>query len=660
MFEVDEYSRNYEISPKSVITFLIYALSFIAVAWHFYYAQFRPIGRTHHGIVHFGFLGVIFYLNLISYKDGSIDVGNKTIAISNIISVIFAILISAISIYAYLNYFRWLEEGRNLFLYTDLDLVISILIVLIAIHSTKRAYGYTISLVVIGILLYGRFGTYFPGILNHSGFSAERLLHMNVITLRGFYGFLMEVGATWVVIFIIFAGFIESYGGLAYIQRLSKRLASNVEAGIMEVAVVSSMIVGSIMGSSAANTATTGSFTIPMMKDHDVDPEFAGAIESVASTGGQLLPPIMGSTAFVMADILGISYFDVIVAALLPAFLMYIIAALAVWLVSHKNGWTGNAEIMVEDSPYEIRWKNYVEPLPYVLPFILLILLLAVRKMDPLPAGLFSGLSVIGFALIRDMILEGVSIATIWEWSKDTLEGCKIGMVNMAPLTIVLGSLGIVIRTLVSTGFTGRFSIRVVALAGGVLAVLLFLVMFTSILMGMGMPTIPAYVVVAILAAPPLVELGIDPTVAHLFVLYFAVLSTITPPVALTCAVASGISGASFWGTAKKTLKLGTYLFLIPFSFVLHSELVIWGPSTVPKFFSILIALLGLTIAFIGYDYNHISYLKRSVYLVFSLIIIFNPLVLLPNTVVTYSSTLVILFVFISSHQKILHLRPTI
>lgn len=607
------------------LRYVLYAVAVVTVAWHLYYAYTRPVIRMEQGVIHFGLLLAVFYIDsMIEIHEEATGLRRK---LNLLATGLLALAVAVCALYVFLNTTRWVTEGRSMFLYTNLDLAVGVVIVFVSVHSTWRAYGRLLGIVTVLILLYGLAGPYFPGILFHTGFDVERLIHLNTISFRGVFGFIMQIGATWVIMFIMFTGFIEAYGGLDYIIDFSKRVGRNFRSGIMEIAVVSSMLIGSIMGSSAANAATTGSFTIPMMKDEGVEPRFAAAIESVASTGGQVMPPIMGATAFIVADILNISYLEVLKASTLPAIVMYASAAIGVFLLTAKRGW-GRTDPDIGDSRTARRTgtDRIVEPLPYAIPFALLVYLLAALRMSPLTAGLYSIVACILLALFRDVVQDGLSVRSVISWARDTLEGCKLGAVNMAPLTAVIAALGIMIRTLVSTGLTGRFSIRAIALSGGILVLLLLIAMVASIMLGMAMPTPAAYIIVAILSAPPLVELGIEPLAAHLFVLYFAVLSTITPPVALTCAVTSSLSGASFWETAKETIRLGLFLFMIPYVFVFNPPLLFWdGLATVETFVLVLIGMFAVMGGLIGYAVRDLSYPERLVYFLLGVVVLLAP-----------------------------------
>lgn len=619
---------------KSAVQIVVYSLAVATVAYHIYYSLRTPMDRTQHANIHLGLLLAVFYLSTLDFD----AVGRKG-KMFNWASLGLLALTILGSIYVHLNFDRWLHEASALLVYSQVDLLIGLAMICIVTHATWRAYGKLLAAVILASLSYGLIGPSLPGLFYHSGMTPEQLIFMNSITLNGVYGFLLEIGSTWVVIFILFAGLVQSYGGMQYIMKMGTKISGAAQSGIAQVAIVASMAMGSITGSSAANVATTGSFTIPLMTDNGIRGKIAGAIESVASTGGQMLPPVMGSAAFIMADILGVSYFEVIRGAFLPAMLFYLGIICVVHLEALKHNW-GTTQVTASDidtpatttasstSSRHSVIDDLIEGIPYIVPVGILIYLLVVLRYDPMTAGTYAILSLLGTSLIRDVMIGGYSAAdlrsAVSQWARATIEGCKIGVINMAPLTAVLASLGIIVRVLTESGFTHRFSLQMVALGGGIFALVLVLAMVASILFGLGMPTPAAYVVVATLTAPGLVQLGVGELTAHMFVFYFALLSTITPPVALSCAVASGISGSDFMETCIETIRLGFFAFIIPFVFILNESLIYWnGAETWLTLASVGIGMIGLAMAITGHNGTQsLSVLRRSGYLGTSLVIL--------------------------------------
>lgn len=619
--EIIPRSRS-DLSLERIIRIMLYTLGIVTVVWHLYYAYSGQMPRSQHSNIHLGLLLSAFYLSDLDFsRQGTRE------RLKNVVSAGLVIIIAATTAYVHIHYWRWLREAREQLIYTNTDLIVGAIIILITIHATWKAYGKLLGLVTIFAIVYGYAGPLFPGILNHGGFSFETIIYSNSVALNGVYGFLLGVGATWVVIFIFFAGIVESYGGMEYAIEVGKSIGSRVSSGIPQTAVIASMLMGSITGSSAANVATTGSFTIPLMQNNKIGDKYAAAIESIASTGGQILPPVMGSAAFLMADIIGVSFVDIIQAAIIPALLFYIGMAFTVHLSANRHGWLLREDdirgVSEEDGDGVV--EMLISTAPYTLPLAVLIYTLVVLRWDPMSAGMYAILTVVPAALFRDFILDGSSTRTIRIWGRRTIEGCKIGVVNMAPLTAVLASLGIVIQIITQTGFALSFSLQMIALAGGVFLAVLALAMLASILFGLGMPTPAAYVVVAVLTAPGLVRLGLGDITAHMFVFYYALLSTITPPVALSCAVACGIAGATFWNVCKETMRLGLFAFLIPWIFVFNESLIYWdGAMTALVFVTASVGIISVIIALVGYDFRtDLGYPTRAAYMAVGLGICF-------------------------------------
>lgn len=633
-------------------------IAVITLFWHLVYAFLFPVPEKPHVVIHWGLLFSLFYLTHLDFapEDWRDHLKNAT----NLVATASVAIVS-IYVYTHINP-EWLFNAQMLLQYGTTDLAVGAVAILITIHATYLAFGRVLASVGVVALVYAIYGDFFPGLLRHAGIGLERLLFSTTITLGdGVWGYLMDVGATWVVIFILYAGMVEGYGGMEYITKIGRRLGRMVEGGVVQVAVITSFIVGSFMGGSVSNVATTGSFTIPMMKDRGVQPRIAGAIESLASTGGQILPPVMGSAAFIMADILGISYFDVIVGAILPAMLFYLPVVVVVFLSNRRYGWSaedtapaqdttedhegedidveieavaitgmGNVDHdprLDEDEIFEqSRLSLLVEGLPYIASFLVLIWALMIEQYDPLYAGAHGVVATMVFAVPQYLSQEGLTLSAIAAYLRATVDGAVHGSMNQAPLTAVLSMLGVVVTILTQSGFTQNFRFYVLTSFAAVGVFLLILVMLMSIIFGLGMPSAPAYIVVAIVSAPVLVNAGMEPLGAHLFVFYFALLSTITPPVALSCAMAAGISGSSFYQVTKETLRLGMYAFIVPFVFVYWPSLVNWDSTTPIAFVVGVIGICTLGFGLVGHNGRRLMpAIERFGFAAVALLLLFGP-----------------------------------
>lgn len=626
---------------KRHLNALIYAIGAGLTVYTLYYAFEFPIARLRYSNIFLGAGLALFYL--VQFRDShfertsgkSLDSVTGTFldrVLGTLISLkrrfysmtylIFAFSAIVSVSYVEMNYSR-LQGDATIYGFTQVDILIGLIIIFLVIHATWTAYGRTLGLVILSSVIYAYTGPFFPGIFKHTGMNISQISREGAIGLSGVYGFIFGVGVTWVAIFIMFAGMAKSYGLMDFIVNISKEIRKKFLSGVVHVAVIGSMAMGSITGSAAANTATTGSFTIPMMKDQGVQDDYAAAIEAVASSGGQMMPPVMGVAAFLMADIIGVPYLDIVQAGLIPAALFYFSVLVATHLVILRYEWTvpetGNFDRSV-----------LKEGAHFIVPFSVLLYTLVILELTPLGAGFYTTLTLIGTMYVRNLIVEGISFDTIVGTTEQTLDGLKQGGEDMAPLVGLLASLGVLIGLVNQTGLSQKISIQMVSLAGGVFALLLVIAMVTSILFGLGMPTPAAYILVVVLVAPSLIGMGVDQIPAHMFVFYFAMLSAITPPVAVSVAIGSQIANADFLTSAKQALRIGAPGFIIPYGFVTNQSLVLWSfPETIRATLLVFIGSIALVVALIGFDFNKvINYPSRGVYLALSLGTILGPVIM--------------------------------
>jgi len=705
--------------PQQVLSAVITVMAVLLTLGTIFFAYDRPIVRTKFAVAFFGVGVCLYYLSqaLTLLEDPTDDDARTALTgwlndtqyrivrrIDTVVCLVSALAGLATGGYVYAEYFR-LSEQAIVFGFNTTDLYVGMVVVALTIDATRRAYGWSISLVALASVLYALLGSSMPGFLAHPGFSLRDVVTFGAVRISGAFSFIMEVGATWVAIFIMFAGLARAYGALDFILGLGQRAGSHLRTGVVHVAVLSSMAMGSITGSAAANTATTGSFTIPMMQRQGVRDDFAAAIESVASSGGQIMPPVMGVAAFLMADIIGISYVEVIRAALIPAVLFYFSAGIAVHFAVLRYGWTSQEtndgsllaslfsartlsmvsyfallgatfyalrmvlslgllsaagatagvllvarflQAVALGTPDESAGAEFVGSLRrffdgghFGIPMAVLLYTLVVMRLSPMSAGLYTVISMVLTMFLRDAVIlieqsrdesegtdDGFDAGTAFvRTGYTTFRGFKRGALDMAPLVGVLAAMGVIIAMLTQTGLTSEISVRMVALGGGVLVVVLLLAMVTSILFGLGMPTPAAYILVATLLTTPLQELGVPEITAHLFVFYFAMLSAITPPVAVAVAVGSRIADSDFMVSAKQALRIGAAGFLIPFAMVANDGIVNWTLTGTPvAAFAVFVGVIALTAVTIGYDGRNVLGLPhRLAYLVLSVTALYGP-----------------------------------
>ena len=448
---------------------------------------------------------------------------------------------------------------QNRMYYVDdplmLDYVFGGLAIVLIIEATRRATGWALPITAMVFMAYGlTLGNQSPGIM----------LDQLYLTTEGIFGIPLYVSATYVMLFILFGSFVERSGAGQLFMDFALALAGHTSGGPAKVAVITSSLFGTVSGSAVANVMTTGTFTIPLMMRTGYRPAFAGAVEAVASTGGQLMPPIMGAAAFVMAEFLGVSYLTVAGFALLPAILYYVAVFMAVHFEAKRIGLKG---LPKADLP---RLKTVITERGHLfLPLVVIVVVLLSGK-----SAAFAALCGIG-SVIPTTWLRASTRSTFTP--RAIVEALESGARNTLVVALACASAGIVIGTITLTGLGLAFTGVVLDLSQNSLLLALFLTMLAGILLGMGLPTTPAYIVQVALLVPALVKLGVMVEAAHLFVLYFAVLSAITPPVAMAVYAANGISRGTLMDTSWAAVKLGLTGYIIPFMFVFAPSLLWMG-----------------------------------------------------------------------------------
>jgi TRAP transporter 4TM/12TM fusion protein len=432
-------------------------------------------------------------------------------------------------------------------------------LILLLLEATRRATGWALPITAVVFLVYG---------LTAGGQSFGIMLDQLYLTTEGIFGIPIYVSATYVMLFILFGAFVERSGAGQLFMDFALAIAGHSAGGPAKVAVITSSLFGTVSGSAVANVMTTGAFTIPLMKRTGYRPAFAGAVEAVASTGGQLMPPIMGAAAFVMAEFLGVSYLKVAVFALLPAVLYYVAVFMAVHFEAKRIGLVGLPRVDLPRMRLVLSARGHL-----FLPLVIIVAVLLAGK-----SAAFAALCGIG-SVIPTTWLRQTTRGTFTV--KAIVEALESGARNTLVVALACACAGLVIGTITLTGIGLSFTGVVLALSQNSLILALFLTMLAGILLGMGLPTTPAYIVQVALLVPAMVKLGVQVEAAHLFVLYFAVLSAITPPVAMAVYAANGLSGASVMDTGWAAVKLGMTGYIIPFMFVFSPSLLLMGEPTV-------------------------------------------------------------------------------
>lgn len=478
------------------------------------------------------------------------------------------------------------------------DLWLGAILILLVLECTRRLMGWALPIITFIAIIYTFFGDRIPGMWGHFPIDYEQFISYQYLTTEGLFGIPLGVSASFIFVFIMFGAFLVSSGTGDFFIRFSNAMAGHYRGGPAKVAVVSSGFFGTISGSAVANVVSTGSFTIPLMKKIGYRSVFAGAVESVSSTGGQFMPPVMGAGAFIMADMLGIPYLDVVKAAILPGCLYFLALFWMIHMEALKLGLRGISREELPPLLQTVRQGGHL-----MIPAFLLLGFL-VLGYSPMKAGLWAIISVWFISGIRKATRMGL---------RAVLEAMEKGATGCLEVALACACAGIVIGCVTQTGLGLKFSGLIIDAAGGNLILSLIFVMFASIILGMGLTTSAAYILTVILGGPVLIELGVNPLAAHLFVFYYACLSTVTPPVALASFAAAAIAGSKPFATGFESMRLAAVAYLVPFFFVFSPELI-WKGSMANILLSAFTASIG-TIAIgsglIGYLIDRLNWFFR-------------------------------------------------
>jgi TRAP transporter 4TM/12TM fusion protein len=531
------------------------------------------------------------------------------------------------------------------------DLVVGTVLVALVLEATRRTLGAALPILCLGFIAYGLAGPWLPGPLRHKGLTYEILIDQTVFTSEGLFGIPLGVAASYVILFIVFGAFLEKSGAGQFFMGLANAVAGAQRGGPGKVAVVSSSLFGTISGSAVANVMVDGWLTIPMMKRTGFKPEAAAAVEAVASTGGQIMPPVMGAASFVMAEFLGIPYSQVMLAAAIPAIFYYGALFAAIHFNASRSGLRGLPRHELPKLA-DILWTHGHLLAPVFVIFALLLegftatyaALIAtatviyawmlgrwVWAMLAIGAGLWVmdagvapwvGLVVGGVvaALMRPGGVDAVRNLVV----RDGPQALKDGAFQTVPVAMATAAAGIMIGIILQTGLAIRFTSFLVDFAGGSLIVALVITMIAAVILGTALPTTPAYIMLAALLIPALIKLGVPPLAAHLFAFYFGCLSAVTPPECLAVYAAASISRCSVWGAGWQAMKFAAAGFVVPFFFIYYPALLFQGTLTEigQALVSGSIGVVALAAGLEGYFLRRATPLERGMFLAAALLLI--------------------------------------
>lgn len=570
--------------------YIVAVIALAASCFHLYTAAFGLLDAMTQRSIHFMFMGtLIFLLYPLTVKrpKGKIELWDWACAILMIIccgNILFNF--EAIA----------MREGRA----TQSDIILGIIMILLVIEATRRSMGWPLPIVATVALLYAVLGPYFPGMLGHRGFSIDTLAPFMYLRTDGIFGVPLGVSASFIFLFCLFGAFLTISGAGQFFIDLAVALTGRSIGGAGKAAVVASGLMGMVSGSSTGNAVTTGSFTIPLMKQAGYTPTFAGAVVACASTGGQVMPPVMGAAAFIMAQFLAISYWEVVVSAAIPATLYFISILFMVHFRASKRRMKRLEASELPKARNVLRQGWHL-----LLPIVALVVILAFG---------YSPTMAVFWSIIAIVVFSWLGPKQHRMTPKMVLQALISGGVGAIEVATACACSGIIIGVIAISGVGLAFSSFVLDLSMGILPLALFWTMIGSIILGMGVPTTAQYIITSTLAAPALAGMGISLHAAHLFCLYFGVLADVTPPVALATYASAGIARSDPLKTGFMALATAAAGFVVPYMFVYNPYLMLQGGSvfdTVVGTVTALIGIIGLASAVQGFLVKDLNPVER-------------------------------------------------
>jgi len=525
-----------------------------ASLYHLFYAYFHPFFALDHRAIHWGFMSsLIFLLYPLSKR---ISPRQRP----SLFDVAFWVISAGICIWIFIYSHEIMNRAGK---FLDVDVLMGSVLILLVLEAARRSTGWPVPLVAIVFLLYSFLGPYLPEFLIHKGYSIKRVTTYLALSTDGVFGVPLGVSANFIFLFILYGAILQRSGAGKFFTDLAYSITGGTRGGPAKAAVVSSCFFGMISGSSVANTVTTGSFTIPLMKKTGYPPHFAGAVEASASTMGQIMPPVMGAAAFLIAEFLGIPYIKVCIAAAIPAALSFF----AIFMQVHfKAVMMGIKGIPRADLP-SLK-ETLLNGWHHLISIFLLVYFLSLN-FSPERAVFWAILATIACSYIRKHTRMSL---------RNIFEALKEGAIGSTEVAAACAAAGIIIGSITMTGLGLKFSSLIADLSGGNLLLALPFTMIACLALGMGVPTTAQYIIIAALVAPALIKLGVVAIAAHLFIFYFGTRADITPPVALAAYAGAGIAGSNPMKTGVTAFQLGIAGYIVPFMFIYGPELLAIGP----------------------------------------------------------------------------------
>lgn len=530
--------------------------------------------------------------------------------------VIIAIVGACSWLYITINFDSLIRRAG---IYNTTDIIIGIIGILILFEACRRIVGTPILIISLVFIVYALFGAYAPGFLNHRGYSIQRLVSHLYYNTEGIMGTPIGASATFIFLFIFFGALLDKTGIGQFFIDICNAIAGSYDGGPAKVAVLTSAMFGTVSGSSVSNTVGTGSFTIPMMKSLGYRPEFAGAVEASASTGGQLMPPIMGAASFLMAESLGIPYKEVAKAAIIPAILYFTGIFIMVHLEAKKTGLKGLSKDSLPKIGELLMKKGYL-----VIPLATIIYFFVLGK-TAIYAGLM-GIIAAGLVAIVNSIVDIILKRERSFTFNDLIDVFVNGARNIISVAVACAMAGIIIGVITLTGLGLKIGAGLISISGGISILLLMLTMISSIILGMGVPTTANYLITSTIAAGAIIGLGFEPLAAHMFVFYFGIIADVTPPVALAAMAGAAIAKSDPLKTGFEATKLSIGAFIIPYMFIFNPQILMINTTfveVIPILITSLIGMFGVSAGLDGYVFRKCNFIERILFIVAGLLSIY-------------------------------------
>ncbi len=611
-----------EFSFRKLKGYWPHIITVICVIWSFgqlYTAAFGVFPSTLQRAPHVGFALVLIYiLYAVSRKRKS-----ETVPWNDLIMILLS---AGVALYHVVFYEDIINKAGN---FDNLDFAVSLTAVLLILEASRRVAGVVITSLASIFLVYAYIGPELPGFLAHPGFTVERIVTFQWLSTEGILGIPIDVSSTFIFLFMLFASFLKRSGIGDWLTNVAVGITGGAVGGPAKAAVLASSLQGTISGSSVANVVGTGSVTIPLMKSIGYRREFAGAVEACASTGGQLMPPIMGAAAFVMTEFLNIPYINIAIAATIPAVFYFTGVYISVHLEAKRTGLHGMPKEKLPD------WRSLIRTRWTLAMPIVAIVAFLTYGFTPMLAALLGLITIFAVSFLHAETRMSL---------KDFIQGLEDGARSALPVVVACATAGIIVGVITLSGLGLKMAGGIVALAGGSVYLTLVFTMISSLILGMGVPTTANYIIQSTISAPALIQVGIPPLAAHLFVFYFGIIADITPPVALAAFAASGVAKSAPFRTGFEAFKLGYGAYIVPYVFVMFPSLLFIQfslPSFIEGLMTTFLGIYAIGACATGYLFSPCRWWERALLLAagFSLI---SPLL---QWEITGAAVLVLLYI---------------